>query len=66
MKKKVEAKSQDALDHRAFQRGGFSKAEKREYAREKHIEALLEPPKEPLPEWLFNPALLPKKPPGRK
>lgn len=58
--------SQDALDHRAFRKGGFSKAEKRAYAREKFVESLLEPPKNPPPAWLSDRALLPKKPPVRR
>lgn len=58
-------KSDDAMDHRGFRKGGFSKAEKRAYAQEKHMEDLMQPPKAPLAEWLNDPTLLPKKPPGR-
>jgi hypothetical protein len=58
-------KSQDALDQ-GRPRQKFSKKQKAEYAREKHMEALLEPPKLGLASFLVNPALLPKKPPPRK
>lgn len=58
--------SEDALDHKAFRRGGFSKAEKRAYAKQRFAEELVQPPKEPPPEWLSNPDLLPRKPPPRK
>lgn len=58
--------SEDALDRRAFQRGGFSKAEKRAYAQQKFLEDLVAPPKNPPPEWLNDPSLLPKKPPPRR
>ena len=55
----------DALGHVAFRRGGFSKAEKRAYAQAKFLEELVQPPKEPPPEWMSDPELLPKKPPPR-
>lgn len=57
--------SDDALDRRAFRRGGFSKAEKRAYAQQKFLEELVQPPKNPPPAWLSDPSLLPKKPPNR-
>jgi hypothetical protein len=62
---KAVQRSDDALDHQAFRKGGFSKAEKRAYAREKFVEDLLSPPKTPLAAWLSDPTLLPKKPPPR-
>lgn len=58
-------KSEDALDHRGFRKGGFSRAEKMAYAQEKHMEDLLQPPKNPPPAWLSDPSLLPKRPPGK-
>ncbi len=58
--------SQDALDRRAFQRGGFSKAEKQAYAKAKFAEELLQSPKNPPPKWTKDKSLLPMKPPGRK
>lgn len=64
-RKKGEKRNEDALDHRAFQRGGFSKAEKREYARQKFVEDLVLPPKNPPPAWLSDSSLLPKRPPGQ-
>lgn len=57
--------SEDALDRKAFRKGGFSKAEKRAYAQQKFVEELVQPPKNPPPAWLADPSLLPKKPPGR-
>jgi hypothetical protein len=57
--------SEDALDRRAFRKGGFSKAEKRAYAQQKFLEELVQPPKNPPPAWLNDPTLLPKKPPAR-
>jgi hypothetical protein len=54
-------KSEDALDRPAFRKGGFSRSEKRAYAQKK----LVQPPKNPPPEWLSDPTLLPKKPPTR-
>lgn len=57
--------SEDALDRRAFRKGGFSKAEKRAYAKQKFAEDLIQPPKNPPPAWLSDPSLLPKKPPTR-
>lgn len=57
--------SQDALDHRVSRKGGFSRSEKRAYARERFAEELLAPPKAPLPAWLSDPSLLPKRPPHR-
>ncbi len=59
-----EMMSEDALDRPRAKRG-YSKKEKRDYARDKALEALLLPPKNPPPAWLTNPDLLPKKPPGR-
>lgn len=56
-------KSEDALDRPAFRKGGFSKAEKRAYAQQKFMEELVQPPKNPPPEWTENKELLPKKPP---
>ena len=58
-------RSEDALDRRAFRKGGFSKAEKRAYAQQKFMEELVMPPKNPPPKWLEDPSLLPKKPPTR-
>ena len=55
----------DALD-RPRGRQRFGKKQKMQYAREKAAEELLMPPKAPPPEWLSNPSLLPKRPPGRK
>lgn len=63
LKEEPEAKSEDALDKRAFRKGGFSKAEKRAYAQQKFVEDLVLPPKNPPPAWLSDPSLLPKKPP---
>jgi hypothetical protein len=55
----------DALDApRPRQKWG--KAQKRAYAKEKAMEDLLLPPKNPPPAWLSDPSLLPKHPPGRK
>lgn len=62
---KVPEKTEDALDKRAYKKGGFSKAEKREYARQKAVDDLLLPPKNPAPAWLSDPSLLPKKPPPK-
>lgn len=59
------AKSEDALD-RPRGKQTFSKKEKAAYAREQHLKNLLEPPKNPPPEWLADPTLLPKKPPARR
>lgn len=55
----------DALDARR-PRQKFSKKEKKAYAQDQAMKALLEPPKNPPPAWLSDPSLLPKKPPGRK
>lgn len=60
----MKQRSQDALDQRR-PRQKMGKKEKQAYAREKHIEDLLQPPKNPPPDWLNDPSLLPKKPPGR-
>lgn len=57
--------SEDALDRKGFSKGGFSKAQKREYAQKMFAEELLSKPKEPPPAWLNDPSLLPKRPPGR-
>jgi hypothetical protein len=57
--------SEDAMGHQVFRRGGFSREEKREYARQKFVEELVQPPKNPPPEWLFDRTLLPMKPPGK-
>jgi hypothetical protein len=54
----------DAMDRRASGKPKYSKKEKTKYAREKHLEALHDPPKKPLAAELTNPELLPKKPPG--
>ena len=55
----------DALDqYRGRQKMG--KKEKQAYAKEKAMEELVKPPKNPPPSWLNDPNLLPKKPPGRK
>jgi len=59
-------KSEDALDRKVFRRGGFSKEEKRAYAQQRFLEELVAPPKNPPPEWLNDPSLLPKKPPPRR
>lgn len=60
-------KSEDIFDRGWRGKQTWSKAQKRAYAKEKHLEALLEPPKDPakLPAFLSDPSLLPKKPPGR-
>lgn len=42
------------------------RARKRDYARAKHLEDLLQPSKHPPPEWMNNPELLPKKPPKKE
>jgi hypothetical protein len=52
----------DALD-RPRPRQKWSKKQKQAYAKEKAMEELLSPPKNPPPAWLENPDLLPKKPP---
>lgn len=58
-------KSEDALDQRRpYQR--LSKKDRIAYAREKHLEDLMLPPKNPPPAWLSDPSLLPKKPPTRR
>jgi hypothetical protein len=44
----------------------LGKKEKQAYAKEKHLEELLVPPSRPLAPELSNPALLPKRPPGRR
>ena len=56
------------MDRGRRQKQSFSKKEKQAYARERHLEALCEPPKNPtkLPAFLSDPSLLPKKPPGRR
>lgn len=38
----------------------------KKYAQEQHYIACMRPSKYPLPDWLQNPTLLPKKPPHRK
>ena len=54
----------DALDGpRLKQKWG--KKEKQAYAKEKAMEELLTPPKNPPPPWLSDPKLLPKKPPQK-
>jgi hypothetical protein len=58
-------RTMDALDARR-PRQQMSKKEKQAYAKEKAMEELVTPPKNPPPAWLSNPALLPKKPPGRR
>ena len=60
-------KSEDIFDRGWRGKQTWSKAQKREYAKEKHLEGLLQPPKDPskLPAFLADPSLLPKRPPGR-
>lgn len=55
----------DALDARRPKQQ-WSKKEKQAYAKEKAMEELVAPPKNPPPAWLSDPSLLPKKPPGRR
>ena len=55
---------EDALDQRRPS-GRMGKRQKRDYAREKAAEELLQSPKTPPPPWLSDPSLLPKKPPTR-
>jgi hypothetical protein len=55
----------DALDARRPKQK-MGKKQKQEYAKEKEMERLMEPPSKPLAAWLSDPSLLPKKPPGRK
>ena len=55
----------DAMD-RPRGKPKYGKKEKQKYAQEKHLEALCEPPKQPLAAWLSDPSLLPRKPPGRR
>jgi hypothetical protein len=44
----------------------MSKSAKRAYARDKFVEELIVPSrKHPLPAWMNDPSLLPKKPPQR-
>jgi hypothetical protein len=43
----------------------FSKKQKKAYAKKMRDEELVTPPKNPPPAWLWNPELLPKKPPIR-
>lgn len=44
----------------------LTKKEKRAFAIRKRDEELLLPPSRPLPAWLSDPTLLPKKPPRRE
>lgn len=59
-------KSEDALDRQAFRKGGFSKAEKQAYAKQKFAEELVTPPRDPPPAWMDDNTLLPRKPPPRR
>jgi len=61
------SKSEDILDRGWRGKQSFSKAQKREYAKEMHMQGLLTPPKDPskLPAFLSDPSLLPKRPPGK-
>lgn len=60
-------RTEDLMDRGRRQRQSFGKKDKRAYAREMHLEALCQPPKDPsrLPAFLSDPSLLPKRPPGR-
>lgn len=60
---RMKRKSTDALDQ-ARPRRAFSKRDKQEYAKRMHAEELNVPPKEGLADFLTDPTLLPKKPPG--
>jgi hypothetical protein len=44
----------------------MGRKQKQAYAQDRAAQELLLPPKEPPPAWLSDPALLPKKPPGRR
>jgi len=54
----------DALD-RGRPRQRFNRAQKQAYAKKKVEEELLMRPKQPRPEWMDDPSLLPKRPPGK-
>jgi hypothetical protein len=59
--------SDDIMDRGRRQKQSFSKKEKQKYARDMHMEALCQPPKDPskLPAFLNDRSLLPKKPPTK-
>ena len=56
--------SADALD-RPRPRQKFGRKARQDYARRKSVEELLEPARDGLADFLQNPSLLPKRPPGR-
>jgi hypothetical protein len=57
-------KGNDALD-KPRRRGKPSKKERQTYAKAKFVEDLILPPKNGIAPFLNNPALLPKRPPGK-
>ena len=60
-------KGSDALDHRSHGKPRYSKSQKRVYAIKMREESLVEPPKcAQRPEWMNDPAALPKKPPKKE